>query len=121
MRGATLPFPACLYDEELKKYRNNFALSQTGFRDFARQTDNLSPKNISLQQEHQALHHNGNAFSVSVFVGLGMYWCRVHPHHTRLGNAFFHQMCTLINPVGMGLRCSLDSALEIMFKPSQEK
>jgi len=27
---------------------------------------------------------------------------------------FFHHMCTLINPLGKGLRCSLDSSLEIL-------
>jgi hypothetical protein len=43
-----------------------------------------------------------------------MYWCRVHPHHTTLGTAFFHHMSTLINPLGMGLRCSLASSLEII-------
>jgi len=34
----------------LKKNRNNFAFSQTGFRDAARQTDSLLPKNLSLQE-----------------------------------------------------------------------
>jgi hypothetical protein len=96
-----------------KKHRSYCAFYQTGFRDAVRYSDNLLPKKPSLQQL-QTLHHNGNLLYVNVFVCLGMHWCRVHPHHKRLGTAFFHHMCIMINPLGMGLRCSLASSLEII-------